>query len=238
MAFLDQSGSTLAVNSGGAISMLDFVTGKERHRLTNNPPTYSFALSQDGRFCAGWPYAGDRLRIWDVAKGRLMADLPVNHVYAAAFSPDGGRLVTVDIGDCLVRETSSGRLLYSFKRPGVGSFIPRATFAPDGRMEAITYSTTDVRLFETATGRELATLEPPEPSQITWLTFSSDGGRLAVATNMGMIQLWDLRLIRDQLATMKLDWELPPYPPPTSKAEGSKKLTVTVLEPGRGASTP
>lgn len=31
--------------------------------------------------------------------------------------------------------------------------------------------------------------------------------------NARLAQLWDLRLIRTQLAAMKLDWNLPSYPP-------------------------
>lgn len=37
----------------------------------------------------------------------------------------------------------------------------------------------------------------------------------------GTIQLWDLRLIRQQLASMNLDWGMPPYPEP-AKAQISK----------------
>jgi tetratricopeptide (TPR) repeat protein len=39
--------------------------------------------------------------------------------------------------------------------------------------------------------------------------------------------VWDLRLIRQQLAEMGLDWELPPYPTPTR--ERAKRLNVKVL---------
>lgn len=31
-----------------------------------------------------------------------------------------------------------------------------------------------------------------------------------------MVRVWDLRVIRKRLAAMNLDWDLPPYPPPTS----------------------
>ena len=56
------------------------------------------------------------------------------------------------------------------------------------------------------TGQALATLQAPDPRQIAWLGFSHDGGRLAVATTGDHVQLWDLQLIRQQLAALGLDW--------------------------------
>ena len=51
-------------------------------------------------------------------------------------------------------------------------------------------------------------------------TFSPDGDRLAVATNGDHVQLWDLRLIRQQLAAMGLDWDQPPDPTAASGPPG------------------
>jgi len=68
-----------------------------------------------------------------------------------------------------------------------------------------------------ATGQEFATLQPREQQIISALAWSPDGSKLAVNTSTQFIQLWDLRLIRSELATMGLDWELPPYPPISNK---------------------
>ena len=86
-------------------------------------------------------------------------------------------------------------------------------FSRDGKMLAIAYSRYVVRLIDPASGRQLATLESPDPRHVSWLGFSPDGSRLAAASETNVIQLWDLRRIREQLAAMKLDWNLPPYPP-------------------------
>jgi hypothetical protein len=47
---------------------------------------------------------------------------------------------------------------------------------------------------------------------ISWIAFNRDGTQLAVALATGPLQLWDLRLIRKQLASMNLDWEMPAFP--------------------------
>jgi len=101
-------------------------------------------------------------------------------------------------------------------------------FSADSRILAVAISRNTVRLVEAATGRELATLESPDRVGIDWITFSADGTQLAVVGGSGPIQLWDLRLIREQLALMGLDWEMPPITP-GSKSEHLEPLTVTVL---------
>ena len=72
-----------------------------------------------------------------------------------------------------------------------------------------------VLLVDPDSGRELATLEPPpeSPQDVGRLAFSPDGSRLAVPID-NEILVWDLRLIRAQLAEMGLDWDAPPLPTP------------------------
>jgi WD40 repeat protein len=49
--------------------------------------------------------------------------------------------------------------------------------------------------------------------------FTPDGSRLVVTTEGQGIQVWDLRLIRQQLAGIGLDWDMPAYPPALPSAE-------------------
>jgi hypothetical protein len=51
-------------------------------------------------------------------------------------------------------------------------------------------------LLDPATGREIATLVPPNAGLASWLCFSPDGAGLAMATLNAGIQFWDPRLIR------------------------------------------
>lgn len=100
-------------------------------------------------------------------------------------------------------------------------------FSPDGRMLALARGRNDdLRLVEADTGREWATLEAGEPH-----CFSPRGNWLVTSEANGLIRLWDLRRIRQQLATLNLDWEAPlgdPEPPFASE----KPLRIVVdLEP-------
>jgi hypothetical protein len=69
-----------------------------------------------------------------------------------------------------------------------------------------------VQLFDLAAGAEVARLLAPDAHFIDRFRFAPDGSRLAVATENRVIQLWDLRAVRQELRKMGLDWDLPPYP--------------------------
>ena len=63
-----------------------------------------------------------------------------------------------------------------------------------------------VTLVDCATGRHLATLQHPAPEAVHTAVFSPDSSRLAVTTLKGSVQVWNLRLLRDSLHRLGLDW--------------------------------
>jgi hypothetical protein len=65
-----------------------------------------------------------------------------------------------------------------------------------------------VRLFEVASGREIAQLPDPYLDLVAPL-FSPDGTRFITLSNGSGrgIHIWDLRSMRQQLATMGLEWK-------------------------------
>jgi hypothetical protein len=82
------------------------------------------------------------------------------------------------------------------------------------------------KLVESDTGRELATLEA---RSAYLLCFSPDGSQLAYLEDTGQLKVWDLRLVREQLAAMNLDWDFPPFPA-AKPIQGTSKLTVSVVD--------
>jgi 2-polyprenyl-6-methoxyphenol hydroxylase-like FAD-dependent oxidoreductase len=70
-----------------------------------------------------------------------------------------------------------------------------------------------VRLVDPDTGREYARLEYPGQARADDICFTPDGNELVVSSGESdAIQVWDLRIIREQLAEINLDWDLPVYP--------------------------
>jgi hypothetical protein len=56
---------------------------------------------------------------------------------------------------------------------------------------------------------DIAILASPDPGLITLVAVSPDGSQLAAAAHND-IQLWDLRIVRERLKELSLDWDAPP----------------------------
>ena len=70
-----------------------------------------------------------------------------------------------------------------------------------------------IRLVRPQDRTELTRLEAPEETRLMPRCFTPDGTRLiAVGVETQALHIWDLRAIRAQLAALRLDWDLPPYP--------------------------
>ena len=83
-----------------------------------------------------------------------------------------------------------------------GLGLREVCFSPDGGALALSAAADVVRLVDPSGGREPASFGGAAP-----LCFSPDGRLLVTATDgMRVVQVWDLGLIRRQLATMGLDW--------------------------------
>lgn len=106
---------------------------------------------------------------------------------------------------------------------GVGAF------SPDSKLLAVATRAGNIRLVVPATGREIATLEDPSQDGSSDPFFTPDGAKLIALSDGKVrgIRVWDLRLMRQYLAKIGLDWDAPPYPPADSgKAFVPLKLEV------------
>jgi WD40 repeat protein len=186
------------------------VLGGERwtKRLLDLPaPQVDFiALSPNGRWAATGTWRGKGTRLWDLHSGQQIdKELPGGDAFVA-FSSDGRWLVNGTETEYRFWEVGTWRPGLRIPRTPPAGAGPLA-FSTDGKVLAIAHSFREVRLIETATGRELASLAAPEPHPIRWLCFRPDGEQLAVACEKGVLQLWDLRRLRERLAERGLNWQ-------------------------------
>jgi WD40 repeat protein len=203
---LNSDGRILAVLVGHHQAVLLGGDRWSKRLLDLLTPISSFvALSPDGRWAATGTWHGKGTRIWDLHRGEQVGkELPGGDAFVA-FSPDGRWLVNGTKDEYRFWEVGSWRP--GLRIPRTPQAVPGPlAFSTDGKILAIANSHRDVCLIETATGRELATLAAPEPHPIRWLCFRPDGEQLAVACEKGVLQLWDLRRLRERLAEMGLDW--------------------------------
>jgi hypothetical protein len=168
------------------------------------------SISPDGRWLATATWKGKDVKMWEVATGRLVWQLPCDSA-VVTFSPDGRWLAVIEFPkpECRLWRVGSWQ-------PGptirVSSGFTVTAFSRDGRLLAIDNGG-GVRLFDPETGGEVATLDAGTGSStgFSCMTFSADGTKLAAGRDH-IIHVWDLRRIRGQLATMGLDWDAPPIP--------------------------
>jgi WD40 repeat protein len=140
----------------------------------------------------------------------VATNLPIRGTWQCAFSPDGRWLASLQKDAMTVWGTDNWSPRYRISHPPED--VRRGlAFSPDGRILATFASDWHVRLLRFETGEVIATF--PVGRLVKDLCFSLRGDRLAIAYESGHLQLWALRRVREQLAALQLDWDLPPYPP-------------------------
>ncbi|HEV3260403.1 MAG TPA: protein kinase [Gemmataceae bacterium] len=170
------------------------------------------AVSPDGRWVATgshWCTTGVGAKVWHAATGRLEKQFAVDGPCHVGFSPDGRWFVSQGSSLQLWR-TGTWEERSPLLVPGDGW---RWAFSADSRLLALG-GHGRVRLVRPNTGAEVARLALPEQTNFFPLGFTPDGDELLVqGEDTQAIHVWDLRLIRAQLAELGLDWDDPPLPP-------------------------
>jgi WD40 repeat protein/tetratricopeptide (TPR) repeat protein len=184
------------------------------------------AVSPNGRWIATGSHGsirGSGAKVWDARSGRHVRNLSVESHCSVWFSQDNKWLLTRGGG---YRLWSVGTWREG-PRLGGPPNVWGAAFTADGSLLALEDVPGLVRLVVSATGKEVARLTAPEQTRLQPLCFASGGTRLVCrGTESGALHIFDLRLIRRQLAAMGLDWDAPPYPKAPPARVRKKPLRV------------
>jgi serine/threonine protein kinase/WD40 repeat protein len=227
------SDARVAASSQGLVVVLDPRNPANKILLRGHDNVSNrLAASPDGRWIAAtthFNFPQDACRISDLSTQKIAWMFPKQT--PATFSPDGKWIVTGG-DECHVWEAGTWRLDKVISgEAGLGDIL-HAAFSPDGNVLAIAYAAGVVRLVEPHSGRELATLAVPNAARgPIKLCFSPDGSHLAGVVQRLGVQLWDLHLIRRQLADIGLDWDLAPYQPAEAPSP-AQHLTVRIEADG------
>jgi WD40 repeat protein len=208
-AALSPDGHTLLTGSQGKVCLWEAVSGKPLFAPlpdSSGPLVQVVTFSNDGKvLLAGSCGTGEggKLQLWDAATGRPLAKpivLPRGSV-AAAFSPDGQKIVTGTAGcDGRGESGQAEARLWDVSRGGpLGQpmlhqgAIDAVAFSPDGRLVATGSQDGTARLWDAATGDPIG--KPLRHDKtVGAVCFSTDGKLLLTGSQDGTARLWDVAL--------------------------------------------
>ncbi len=205
--------SLAVVEDGNRVAVFGLDQDKRKRTVHVQREVGFVAVSPDARWIAVSSLDGTGVGIWRTDRGESVYELTSDaRSRPVTFSPDGRWLATSDDREYRLWEAGTWRAGHRIART-LPSSSDALAFSSGASLMAAVDAVRGVRLINLNTGDRLASLELPDPGRVSWLAFSSDGSRLAAATENHRIQVWDLRSIRNRLAAMGLAWELPAYAP-------------------------
>jgi WD40 repeat protein len=229
--FLTPDGHWLAATdrTRNTVDLFELPTG--HHRILSGINQIALAVpSPDGRWCVGGSWPVSQLGIWDAQSEEMVKRIDVDGPPKAAFNPAGTRLVVNGRHHGRIYSVPDWTCLAELPQHATGGF-GYPCYSPDGRILALTRNGYLIQLLDATTLEELATLEVTQPLNSGQLTFSPDGTQLASVFGANAVVLWDLRLVRERLADMNLDWDQPPWPPPRSLGDECPRIVIETSAP-------
>jgi WD40 repeat protein/class 3 adenylate cyclase len=164
------------------------------HTITGLTNPFHVIHSPDGTLLA--VRADGVIKIYDAAAHQELVSIPMpEDSDLIQFSADGTELATtVQNGDTVqsnIYEVQSGALVRSLELAASSQLRTWSSFSPDWKRVAIGQSDGVTRVFDTASGKELLTLEGP-PAYINAIAYSPDGTQIATATDENnTVEIWD-----------------------------------------------
>ncbi len=225
---LSEDGKTLVVAAMDRVLRLDANSGAVLGGFDS--PAHYVRASRDGtRILTS--YQNSPMVLRDGMTGRALARS--EHVGQGVWSPDTNWMAISEQTSLQLLRFPSGEVAFDLPMEFGPMMPPTAAFSPDSRWVAVAENRTDVRLVEVPSGRSLAMLSPPNPSQIAGphgIEFSRDGQWLVVVRDGGDVVGWNLPAMRSALTRLGLDWSSSDPAPAVARPAGTPANAWTHVE--------
>jgi WD40 repeat protein/predicted Ser/Thr protein kinase len=198
-------GRLLAAIADTDVWLFDGTT--RRLPLPEQTPARSVALSPDGRWVAMGSF-------WDVGyvletgSGATVHSFN-GHRASVTFDPRGRWLAAGTAQEYRLWSVDGWKELRRWPRESASAQYAPLAVNPEGALLAVTLTPRVISLLVADSGEELARLEAPSLLFVSALTFSHDGLQLAASSENGVMQVWNLARLREELRRLGLDWNEP-----------------------------
>jgi WD40 repeat protein len=179
------------LQSRGQVQVWDAESGRRLREVELPHGVRQLVLSPDGTRLAGVVAADGGCRVWAQATMAELLNLRQEGVYlwSAAFSPDGGQLLTGGADQKIrVWDSATGDLLHTLR--GHNSDVNCLCFEPHGKRLVSTGYDQMVKLWDPVTWQEVLTLRGHD-APVWALAFSPDGHRVYTASADQSIRVWN-----------------------------------------------
>lgn len=172
----------------------DTTTGEQIATLSGHErPLTTVAFSADGNFIATGGNDETKVNLWDAATRVLRQSLDLGPAESLAFAPSDAQIAIAG-RDGYVRvcqPDERGTWAISTTILGHTGIVYNLAWSPHGARLATAGADRAVKLWDTNSWRELATIGPFKES-VYGIRFSPDGRRLAAAARNEPLKVWDL----------------------------------------------
>jgi WD40 repeat protein len=187
--------------------------GTKQVEVTHRTPTTA-VIDPAGQWMATAAWQEPDVKVWDATSGELLRTFPAVSPACISLSPDGALLFIGTPDEYRGVDTASWQPRYVIPRRRAVGASGHSVFSDDGKLVAVRSSFATLQLIDPKTGATVAELQTPHEERIGYFCFNHPGDKLAVRyVTSSAVEIWDLRLLREQLKDLNLDWDLPPYPP-------------------------
>ena len=199
VAFSPDSTRILSGSKDNSVRLWDVETGRELKKLDGHLDMVTSAtFSPDGRRALSTGYDHEAI-LWDLEKAQAIETFKLKgaaprYMNAAAFSPDGERILICAEKTMYLFDAHTGEWLRSFS--GHGADVVSAVFSSDGKRLLSGSDDHTMRLWDVETAKQVQLFAGHENS-VKSVAFGPSGERVLSGSTDATVRLWDIEKAKE-----------------------------------------